>query len=73
VTFQREFVIGEKATPQIQAWSARKKFKQNISGLVCHIPQLLRATQPENPRKVISKKIFPYAYGKFCAGISKEI
>jgi hypothetical protein len=36
-----------------------------ISGLVWLIPQLLRATQPQNPREVIKKKIVPYAYGKF--------
>jgi hypothetical protein len=44
--------------PQIQAYSARKKIPKKNSGLVWHIPQLLRAIDPENPRELISKKAY---------------
>ena len=56
---KENLLSGKRLPPQIQGWPARKNCQNKNSGLVWHIPQLLRATQPQNPRKVISKK---YSY-----------
>jgi hypothetical protein len=45
VTFKREFAIGKKATPQNTGLACQEtKCQKLISGLVWHIPKLLRAS-----------------------------